>query len=248
MGITHVVRGSDHVTNTATQIQMIKGLGGEVPNFAHHSLLTGPGGEALSKRLGTLALKDLRDAGIEPPALCSLMARLGSSQPVELRLSLDEIAEEFDLSTFGSAPTKFDEKDLYPLTHRYLQTLQLKDVQSNLDAIGVPKTLAQSFWDLTKENIDTLNDLSDWWEVFSIGAEPVIKEEDKEFIERAMSILPAMPFDEHTWSNWTEEVKQHSGRKGKSLFMPLRLALTGKERGPDMARVLPLLQNIKAKQ
>lgn len=248
MGITHVVRGSDHVTNTATQIQMIKGLGGEVPNFAHHSLLTGPGGEALSKRLGTLALKDLRDAGIEPPALCSLMARLGSSQPVELRLSLDEIAEEFDLSTFGSAPTKFDEKDLYPLTHRYLQTLQLKDVQSKLDSIGVPKTLAQSFWDLTKENIDTLNDLSAWWEVFSIGAEPVIKEEDKEFIERAMSILPAMPFDEHTWSNWTEEVKQHSGRKGKSLFMPLRLALTGKERGPDMARVLPLLQNIKAKQ
>ena len=248
MGITHVVRGSDHVTNTATQIQMIKGLGGEVPNFAHHSLLTGPGGEALSKRLGTLALKDLRDAGIEPPALCSLMARLGSSQPVELRLSLDEIAEEFDLSTFGSAPTKFDEKDLYPLTHRYLQTLQLKDVQSKLDFIGVPKTLAQSFWDLTKENIDTLNDLSDWWEVFSIGAEPVIKEEDKEFIERAMSILPAMPFDEHTWSNWTEKVKQHSGRKGKSLFMPLRLALTGKERGPDMARVLPLLQNIKAKQ
>ena len=248
MGITHVVRGSDHVTNTATQIQMIKALGGDIPKFAHHSLLTGPGGEALSKRLGTLALKDLRDAGIQPAALCSLMARLGSSQPVELRLTLDEIAKDFDLSIFGSSPTKFDEKDLYPLTHRYLQTLNLGDVQQNLASLGVPTNLAQPFWDITRENINTLNDLSDWWDIFSQGAEPVIDEMDQEFVEKAMSVLPTEPFDEFTWSKWTEEVKQLTGRKGKQLFMPLRLALTGKERGPDMAKVLPLLQNIKAKQ
>ena len=248
MGITHVVRGSDHVTNTATQIQMIKALGGDIPKFAHHSLLTGPGGEALSKRLGTLALKDLREAGIEPAALCSLMARLGSSQPVELRITLDEIAKDFDLSIFGSAPTKFDEKDLYPLTHRYLQTLNLGDVQQNLASLGVPTNLAQPFWDITRENINTLNDLSAWWDIFSQGAEPVIDEVDQEFVEKAMSVLPTEPFDEFTWSKWTEEVKQLTGRKGKQLFMPLRLALTGKERGPDMAKVLPLLQNIKAKK
>ena len=248
MEITHVVRGSDHVTNTATQIQMIKALGGDIPNFSHHSLLTGPGGEALSKRLGTLALKDLRDAGIQPAALFSLMARLGSSQPVELRLTLDEIAKDFDLSIFGSAPTKFDEKDLYPLTHRYLQTLNLNDIQKNLASLGVPAHLAQSFWDVTRENIDTLNDLSVWWDIFSKGAEPVINQADHKFVEKALSVLPPEPFDESTWSKWTEEVKQLTGRKGKQLFMPLRLALTGKERGPDMSKVLPLLQNIKAKQ
>ena len=247
MGITNVVRGSDHVTNTATQIQMIKALGGDIPYFAHHSLLTGPGGEPLSKRLGKLALKDLREEGIEPAALFSLMARLGSSQPVELRVTLDEIAKDFDLSIFGSAPTKFDEKDLYPLTHRYLQTMTLGDVQQKLDSLGVPKVLAQSFWDIVRENVDTLNDLSVWWNIFSKGAEPVIDANDQEFIEKAMSIIPAAPFDEYTWSKWTEEVKQLTGRKGKQLFMPLRLALTGKERGPDMAKVLPLLQNIKAK-
>ena len=247
MGITNVVRGSDHVTNTATQIQMIKALGGDMPYFAHHSLLTGPGGEPLSKRLGKLALKDLRDEGIEPAALFSLMARLGSSQPVELRVTLDEIAKDFDLSIFGSAPTKFDEKELYPLTHRYLQTMTLGDVQQKLDSLGVPKVLAQSFWDIVRENVDTLNDLSVWWNIFSKGAEPVIDANDQEFIEKAMSIIPAAPFDEYTWSKWTEEVKQLTGRKGKQLFMPLRLALTGKERGPDMAKVLPLLQNIKAK-
>ena len=248
MEITHVVRGSDHVTNTATQIQMIKALGGDIPNFSHHSLLTGPSGEALSKRLGTLALKDLRDAGIQPAALFSLMARLGSSQPVELRLTLDEIAKDFDLSIFGSAPTKFDEKDLYPLTHRYLQTLKLSDIQQNLASLDVPAHLAQSFWDVTRENIDTLNDLSVWWDIFSQGAEPVIDKADQEFVEKALSVLPPEPFDESTWSKWTEEVKQLTGRKGRQLFMPLRLALTGKERGPDMSKVLPLLQNIKAKQ
>ena len=247
MGITNVVRGSDHVTNTATQIQMIKALGGDIPEFAHHSLLTGPGGEPLSKRLGKLALKDLREEGIEPAALFSLIARLCSSQPVELRVTLDEVAKDFDLSIFGSAPTKFDEKDLYPLTHRYLQTMTLGDVQQKLDSLGVPKVLAQSFWDIVRENVDTLNDLSVWWNIFSKGAEPVIDANDQEFIEKAMSIIPAAPFDEYTWSQWTEEVKQLTGRKGKQLFMPLRLALTGKERGPDMAKVLPLLQNIKAK-
>jgi glutamyl-tRNA synthetase len=226
---------------------MIKALGGNIPYFAHHSLLTGPGGEPLSKRLGKLALKDLREEGIEPAALFSLMARLGSSQPVELRVTLDEIAKDFDLSIFGSAPTKFDEKDLFPLTHRYLQTMTLGDVQQKLDSLGVPKVLAQSFWDIVRENIDTLNDLSVWWNIFSKGAEPVIDVNDQEFIEKAMSIIPAAPFDEYTWSKWTEEVKQLTGRKGKQLFMPLRLALTGKERGPDMAKVLPLLQNIKAK-
>jgi glutamyl/glutaminyl-tRNA synthetase len=143
MGITHVVRGSDHVTNTATQIQIIEALGGTPPTFAHHSLLTGPQGEALSKRLRTLSLRDLREAGVEPMALLSLMARLGSSQPVELAGSLDEIAEGFDLTQFGAAPTKFDEADLWPLTAHVLQGMDASEMAEELAALGVPDDLAE---------------------------------------------------------------------------------------------------------
>jgi len=150
MGVTHVVRGSDHVTNTATQIQMIRAIGGSVPNFAHHSLLTGPKGEGLSKRLGSLALQDMRAAGVQPMALLSHLARLGSSDPVELRGSMEEIIAGFELTKFGSAPTKFDEADLMPLTAKYLQGLELDAVASDVAAIGVPAEIAEAFWQVTR--------------------------------------------------------------------------------------------------
>lgn len=247
MGVSYVVRGSDHVTNTATQIQIISALGGAVPNFAHHSLLTGPQGESLSKRLGTLSLRDLREAGVEPEALLSLMARLGSSQPVELRLSLDEIAEGFDLSQFGSAPTKFDVNDLYPLTARKLHGLPFAAVADEIAAMGVPSDKAELFWSVTRDNIVTRHELGDWWAVFSGAFEPLIAEEDKGFIAEAMALLPEGPFDHETWGSWTKAVKEQTGRKGKGLFMPLRKALTGRERGPEMADVMPLLQDIPAR-
>ncbi|MCT4557773.1 MAG: glutamate--tRNA ligase [Pelagimonas sp.] len=247
MGITHVVRGNDHVTNTATQIQMIKALGGTPPEFAHHSLLTGPQGEALSKRLGTLALRDLREAGVEPEALISLMARLGSSQPVELRMTMEEIAEGFDLNTFGSAPTKFDEQDLYPLTAKKLHELPFDQVADQVAALGVPADKAELFWKITRENITTRKDLAGWWDLFRDGADPLVAEEDKEFIEQAMNLLPDGPYDAETWGTWTKAVKEATGRKGKGLFMPLRKAVTGQERGPDMSDVMQILQVIRAK-
>ena len=247
MGITHVVRGSDHVTNTATQIQMMDALGGTVPTFAHHSLLTGPQGEGLSKRLGTLSLRDMRKEGILPEALISLMARLGSSQPVELQSDLAAVAEGFDLSHFGSAPTKFDKDDLFPLTARYLQSLPLETVAHAVADAGVPEDRADAFWTVVRDNITTLNDLSSWWTLCSEGAEPVISAEDKDFVTEALALLPEGPFSADTWSNWTQAVKEATGRKGKSLFMPLRLALTGQAHGPDMSTLLPLLQVIKAK-
>ena len=247
MGVTHVVRGSDHVTNTATQIQMIEALGGTVPTFAHHSLLTGPQGESLSKRLGTLSLRDLREAGVEPMALLSLMARLGSSQPVELRSTIDEIAEGFDVDQFGSAPTKFDEQDLYPLTARVLGDQDLSGVAEEVAAAGVPAELAEQFWTVVRENITTRKDIAPWWDLFANGAEPVIDDEDKEFVAQAMALLPDGPFDGDTWGAWTKAVKEATGRKGRGLFMPLRKALTGQSHGPDMSAVLPLLQVIKAR-
>ncbi|UWR22068.1 glutamate--tRNA ligase [Sulfitobacter sp. S190] len=247
MGVTHVVRGSDHVTNTGTQIQIMQALGGEVPQFAHHSLLTGPQGEALSKRLGTLALKDLRAQGIAPQALLSLMSRLGSSDPVELRTDMQTLIDGFDISRFGSAPTKFDAEDLKPLTARYLQTLSLAEVADAVRAAGVPDAQATRFWDVTRENVTTLHDLAGWWAMFSEGAEPVIDDEDRDFVAEALELLPQAPFDDNTWGNWTAAVKEKTGRKGKALFMPLRKALTGQQHGPDMSQVMPLLQVVKAR-
>ncbi len=244
-GITNVVRGSDHVTNTATQIQIIEALGGTVPAFAHHSLLTGPQGEALSKRLGTLALRDLRAQGVAPMALLSLMARLGSSQPVELRTSLDEIVEGFDLSAFGAAPTKFDVNDLFPLTAHYLAQLPFAAVADHVRALGVPETMAEAFWTVARENITTLADLEGWWVLCRDGAEPVVDAEDREMIATAMTLLPEPPYTAESWGKWTAEVKEATGRKGKGLFMPLRKALTGMDHGPDMGALMPLLQKVR---
>ncbi|QYX57121.1 glutamate--tRNA ligase [Roseovarius sp. SCSIO 43702] len=247
MGVTHVVRGSDHVTNTATQIQIIEALGGTVPQFAHHSLLTGPQGESLSKRLGTLSLRDLRAAGIEPMALLSLMARLGSADPVELRDHMSQLIEGFDIERFGAAPTKFDSDDLYPLTARHLQSLPYDAVKDTILAAGVPENLGPRFWAVMRENITTLRDLEAWWALCRDGAEPVIDDEDREFVATAMEMLPEAPHDESTWGQWTGAVKEATGRKGRGLFMPLRKALTGQSHGPDMAQLLPLLQTIRAR-
>ena len=242
MGITDVVRGSDHVTNTATQVQMIRALGGTVPNFAHHSLLTGPQGEALSKRLGTLALRDLRARGIAAMAVNSLMARLGSADPVELRESIDEVVAGFDLSRFGSAPTKFDSDDLVPLTHRWLAARPFAEVAPRVRELGVPEDLAEDFWTAVRENIDTLDDMADWWRLFRDGATPKIAEEDAEFVATALGLLGEPPYTSETWADWTAAVKEATGRKGKSLFMPLRRVVTGMDRGPEMADVMRLMQ------
>lgn len=242
MGVTHIVRGADHVTNTATQIQIIRSLGGTPPAFAHHSLLTAASGEALSKRLGALSLRDLRAQGVEPMALLSLMARLGSSDPIELRASMDELIEGFDISRFGAAPTKFDETDLFPLTARHLASLSYGAVADLIAGLGVPADIAPRFWEVMRENITTMHDLPDWWALCRDGATPVIAGEDRDFVAQALTLLPEPPYDDTTWGTWTSAVKDATGRKGRGLFMPLRLAVTGREKGPEMAALLPLLQ------
>lgn len=245
MGVTHIVRGADHVTNTATQIQIMQAMGGTPPSFAHHSLLTGAQGEELSKRLGTLSLRDLRAGGVEPMALLSLMARLGSSKPVELATSLDEIAAGFEIGSFGSAPTRFNPDDLKPLTRAHLQRLPLAAVAGQLTALGVPAGQQADFWAVASQNIEVLADLERWWALCRDGAEPVIAPEDAEFIGAAMALLPARPWDTDTWGAWTAAVKAATGRKGKGLFMPLRRALTGMDHGPEMAQLMPLLQGVR---
>jgi len=242
MGITHVVRGSDHVTNTATQIQLIRTLGGAVPSFAHHSLLTGPQGEQLSKRLGTLALRDLRDRGVEPMALLSLMARLGSSDPVELRYSIGDLMEGFDITAFGASPTRFDVEDLRPLSARYLRGLSFDAVARDIGAMGVPQRIARQFWEAVRENVGTRREMREWWVLFRDGAEPIVDAADRDFVAEAFALLPEFPFDVGTWSVWTAAVGERTGRKGRNLFMPLRKAISGRERGPEMSHVMALLQ------
>lgn len=245
MGVTDIVRGADHVTNTATQIQIMRALGGTPPRFAHHSLLTGPQGEELSKRLGTLSLRDLREQGVAPEALLSLMARLGSNQPVELRMSLDALADGFDVSQFGASPTKFDAEDLWPLTRERNQHLPFDAVADRIAALGVPDDLAGRFWSVARQNITRLDDLGPWWTLMRDGAEPVIAPEDADFVHQALALLPPRPWTDATWGEWTGAVKAATGRKGKGLFMPLRKALTGMDHGPEMAELMPLLQTVR---
>ena len=244
MGVTHVVRGSDHVTNTATQIQIIEAIGGSSPKFAHHSLLTGPQGEALSKRLGTLSLRDLRAEGVEPMAILSLMARLGTSDAVELCTTPAELIAGFDLSKFGSAPTKFDKNDLVPLSARILHEKSYDQVATELRDMGLPAGAGQEFWLTIRENLNTLDEARDWWTVCETGGTPVIEDQNRDFIDKAMQMLPPRPWDDTTWSGWTNALKAETGRKGRDLFMPLRQALTGYSHGPDMKKLMPMLQSL----
>lgn len=238
MGITHVVRGADHVTNTATQVQLFEALWGRAPAFAHHSLLTGPGGEGLSKRIGSLSIAELREAGVEPLAIVAMLARLGSSDPIEVRASLDDVVSGFDITRFGAAPTRFDPDELKLLSTKTLHGLSFEDVSHRLEGSDIE----QELWNATHGNLDRLSDLQEWAQVVRGDFEPVIAPEDSDFVSTALAALPPRPWDETTWKAWTSDLKGKTGRKGKSLFLPLRRALTGKDHGPEMAKLMPLLK------
>ena len=180
-------------------------------------------------------------------ALLSLLARLGTSDPVVVYQNLTELVDEFDISRFGASATKFDEQLLFPLSGKYLQTLAFEAVAAEIKQLGVPESLAEKFRLTTRGNISTKQDLATWWLIFRDGADPEIAEEDREFVNVALEILPERPIDENTWANWTRDVKEKTDRRGRGLFMPLRKALTGQSSGPDMGAVMPLLQVIKAK-
>jgi len=242
MGVTHVVRGADHVTNTGAQIQIFAALGGHSLSFAHHSLLTGPQGEALSKRLGTLALADLRAAGVEPVALVSFVARLGSAQPVEVMTSLDEVVTGFDIASFGLSPTRFDPDELQLHSAKTLRALPVEYVKKRLETAGIPSNNAPEFWRAVAPNLDRFEDAAEWWALCRDGTKPVIAPEDAAFVTQAMALLPPRPWGTETWRDWTVTVKAKTGRKGRELFRPLRLALTARDHGPDMAALMPLLR------
>jgi glutamyl-tRNA synthetase len=244
MRITHVVRGEDHVTNTAEHIQMFKAIGAEPPAFAHMALLTGAGGEGLSKRLGSLALRNLREEGIEAMAVVSLLSRLGSADPVEPRAAMADVLAGFDITRFARNPAKFDPEELKRLNGKILHELPYEAVADRLAELGLDAA-NEAFWRAVQGNLDVLADAGDWWRVVHEPITPVI--EDADFCALAAEKLPDGDLTPETWPAWTGALKAETGRKGKALFHPLRLALTGRERGPEMKNLLPLIGSARAK-
>jgi glutamyl-tRNA synthetase len=234
--ITHVIRGEDHVTNTAAQIEIFEALGAKVPHFAHFPLLVGVGGVALSKRIGSLSLREIRETGIEPLALASYLAKTGTSDAIELRPSLDVLAEEFSFDKIGRAPAHFDPGELDGLNAKLLHTLPYEAVADRLAQLGIESA---ALWDALKPNLTKLSDAADLATLVTGTVTPVI--EDAAFTAQAGDLLPPEPWDETTWSTWTKSIAAATGKKGRELFHPLRLALTARESGPEMKKLLPLI-------
>lgn len=242
--ITHVVRGSDHLTNTATQIQLLKTLGKNEPVFGHHSLLIDLSGENLSKRLGSLSIRDFRNSGVEPMALNNLMSTLGSSNSTKILHSLNDVCKFFEITSFGSAPTKFDVNLLNSISSKILRETPFKFIKKDLIKIGVPNKDLENFWDAIRENLDARDEIAKLWDLCINGINPLVEEEDLKFVKTALNMFPKAPLDKNSWKIWTQKVSEKTGRKGKNLFLPLRKALTGKSFGPDMGKLLPFLSKI----
>lgn len=239
MGITHVVRGEDHVANTGAQIEIVEALGGRVPSFAHHNLLTTRTGEGLSKRLGHLSIASLRDRGLEPAAVAAVAVLIGTSEPVEAVADLAELAARFDFSNVSRSPARFDEAELDIVNARLVHTLPYTAVAGRLKGRGIGG--GEAFWLAVRANCTRVDEAEMWWRIVEGDIAPVIAEPDRAFIDEARACLPQEPWDGSTWSVWIDDLKRRSGRKGKVLFKPLRLAVTGLDHGPELAELLPLI-------
>jgi len=241
MGITHVIRGEDHVTNTGAQIEIFEALaqvgwGGPTPGFAHMPLLVGEDGSALSKRLGSLSISEMRDLGYEPIAITSHLGRIGTSDPLEVGASVEALGESFAFAKMGRSPARYDTADLDRLNAQSLHAMDYATAQPRLAALGVD--LGETFWTVVRPNLQKFADVVDLARIVQGPVTPVV--EDAAFAEAALGLLPET-IDDTAWSAWTSAIKEATGAKGKGLFMPLRLILTGQAHGPDMAAIIPLI-------
>lgn len=241
MAITHVIRGEDHVTNTGAQIEIFEALAkagweGATPGFAHMPLLVGADGAALSKRLGSLSISDMRDQGYEPIAITSHLGRIGTSDPLEVGTSVEALGATFAFSKMGRSPARYDTADLDRLNAQALHEMTYETAQPRLAKLGVD--LGEAFWNTVHPNLNKFADIADMATIVQGPVSPVI--EDAAFAEAALGLLPET-IDDAAWSAWTSAIKEATGAKGKGLFMPLRLMLTGQAHGPDMATMIPLI-------
>ena len=241
MGITDVLRGEDHVSNTAAQLQMFAALGAKPPRFAHEALLVGSEGK-LSKRLGSLGVDALREAGVEPEALVALLARLGTADPVDPKLTVEELVASFDLARFGRAPARFDEAELHRINAGIVHRLPFARVAHLL-----PKGMDRTAWDAIRPNLAHIGEAAEWWQVVTGPiAVPELDKESRTYLAQAAVVLADQEWGDQPWQQLTAALKQATGRKGKPLFLPLRQALTGRDHGPEMAALLPLIGRERA--
>ncbi|WP_292053755.1 MULTISPECIES: glutamate--tRNA ligase [unclassified Brevundimonas] len=240
MEITHIIRGEDHVTNTGAQIEIFEALGAKVPGFAHMPLLVGADGSALSKRLGSLSIIDMRNDGYEPLAITSHLGKIGTSDNLEIAGSLKELGESFSFSKMGRSPARYDEADLGRLNAQALQAMDYATAKPRLAELGVD--LGEAFWNAVRPNLHFFKDVVGLAAIINGPITPVI--EDAAFAEAALKLLPE-EITPDVWSVWTGAVKAETGAKGKGLFMPLRLALTGQQHGPDMGAIVPMISRDK---
>ncbi len=240
MSITHVVRGEDHVSNTATQLQMFVAMGATPPHFAHEALLVGTEGK-LSKRLGSLGMDAFKEQGIEPAAILSLLARLGTSDPVEACASAEPLIAGIDFSRFGRAPARFDETELAQLNAKIVHQLPFETVADRL-----PAGMDSAAWDAIRPNLTKVSEAADWWSVITGPVTPEIADDDHSFLAEAAATASSLNWSDDPWHGLTNALKASSGRSGKALFLPLRRALTGLDHGPDMKALLPLIGRDRA--
>jgi len=247
--ITHVIRGEDHVTNSGAQIEIFLALGAKPPEMAHMPLLIGADGQGLSKRLGSLSAQELRNSGFEPMAILSLLGKIGTSDPVEARDSLQQLALEFSFSKMGRAPARFDENELNGLNSHIVRELDFAAVQSRLAKLPYGDQATPEFWEAVRGNLVTVPDAALWLTVVYGGGltGPELDADDQAFIGEAAKLFPAGDVTPDTWKAWVDAVKAKTGRKGKGLFMPLRRVLTDQEHGPEMDRMLMLIGGDKAR-
>jgi glutamyl-tRNA synthetase len=245
MGMTHIVRGEDHVTNTGAQVQVFRALGAEPPRFGHHSLLLNEDGKPLSKRhREDFSIEALREKGFEPMSVNSFLAKLGTPDAAVPRASLEELAADFDFSVFGRSAVRFDLKDVERVNATLMHMTPFETVKDRLAERGIGG--GEEFWVAVRPNLTLFDGVAEWWHVAHGPVEPVIEADDRDFIAASAAALPPEPWDETTWKSWTGALKEETGRKGKTLFMPLRLALTGLRHGPELANLLPLLGRERA--
>lgn len=238
-GITDIIRGEDHVTNTAVQIALFEALGAAPPRFGHHNLLTAASGEGLSKRSGARSVAGLREDGYEPMAVATLATLIGTSATIEPIHSMKELAERFAGETVSRAPARFDEAELAGLNARLLHGTDFAEVAGRLEALGVGG--GESFWLAIRGNCERLADAAAWWRIVTGPVDSPPSSGDEQLLEAAETALPPEPWDRETFGAWTAAIKAATGAKGRALFQPLRLALTGLDHGPELAGLLPLI-------
>ncbi len=247
--ITHVIRGEDHVTNSGAQIEIFLALGAQPPEMAHMPLLIGADGQGLSKRLGSLSAEQLRNEGYEPMSILSLLAKIGTSDPVEARESLQQLAMEFSFSKMGRAPARFDENELDGLNAQIVHGMSFEAVKPRLAKLPYGDQATPDFWDVVRSNLKGVPDAAVWLAVVYGGGltGPDLDADDQAFIGEAAKLFPAGDVTADTWKSWVNAVKAKTGRKGKGLFMPLRRVLTDQEHGPEMDKMLLLIGGEKAR-